>query len=118
MEKFNLKKLKKLRVDYDDLELSNESREDMLKGVLSPYHVGNFLFMFKTPHGFRREYDPPLAEKIDDVVGEMNFDLKPYADREYFSKHEAHEKAFPIYRRVHEKHGVDYKKLFYGKRNS
>ena len=83
-----------------------------LKGTVSIYHTGNFLLLLDTHHGTRRESEKDLAEKVDQIVKEENFDLTKYNNKKYIiGEKEAHEKAFPIYKKVHEKFGVPFEHL-------
>ena len=86
--------------------------EFALEGTLSIYHTGNFLFLLNTPNGTRRKSEKDLAEKVDKIVQQENFDLIKYNDKKYIiGEKEAHKKAFPIYKKVHEKFGVPFEHL-------
>lgn len=114
--KLTIDKINKLRPDFKEIDIPDAMYKSILDGTLSPYHVGNFLFLLNTPHGYRRKYESKksIVPLVDDVAGEMGIDLSKYDDKRYFSTHEAHERSFPVYMKVHIKHGVPYRELIFG----
>ena len=82
---------------------------------LSQYHLGNFIYLFDTPWGSRRKSEKDLAEKVDKVVKQEKFDLTKYFNLNYLRKNpEAQEKAFSIYKKVHEEFDIPFEHLFSG----
>ena len=86
--------------------------EFIKEGTISLYHTSNFLQLFDTPCGMRRKSEKDLALKVDNIINEEKFDLTKYQNKEYIQKNkEAHEKAFPIYLKVHKQFNIPFNHL-------
>lgn len=104
-------KIREFRADLVELGF-DRVLEEIVMGTTSLYWTNNFPYIFNTELGWYRKIDPELAEAVDGMVSVMKFDLTKYRKREYYSTLEAHERAFVIYKRLHDEVGIPFKRLF------
>ena len=86
--------------------------DEITRGEKPLYWINNFLYLFDTPLGWFRKIDSELAGMVDKTVINLGFEITQYGNREYCSTPEAHEKAFLIYKQLHEGDGLSFKRLF------
>ena len=106
-EKLSLEKIKEIR---EDLVGTNfEYIIDYIdKGILSLYNTGNFLLLFKTPYGTRRNLEKDLANKIDRIIKEDKININIPIKKDLGINEEISKKIFQVYKKMHEKFDIPY----------